>query len=107
MKMNAIVVALFACTSFFACATTESEGEPTTITGVEVTTTEAGGATVTGEGVSFELDDLSQLELDPGTAGDEITTLEQKVGCQISECEACTCYPDGHCVCVNCKCIAR
>ncbi|HVK86032.1 MAG TPA: hypothetical protein VM513_18050 [Kofleriaceae bacterium] len=105
--MNAIIVGLFACTSLFACATSESDDAPTTITGVEVTTTEAGGATVTGEGVSFELDDLSQLELDPGTADDEISTLEQRVGCEISSCESCTCYPDGKCICMNCKCISR
>lgn len=105
MKMNAIVVGLFACTSLFACATNETDGAPTTITGAEVTITEEGRATVTGNGLSFELHDLSLLEL---TGADSKTSTHvRQVGCQISSCESCTCYPDGACICTNCKCISR
>lgn len=104
MKIKAIVMGLLLCTSLVACATSETDGEPTTITPAQVEHDQAGGATITGDGVTVDVDP-AMLELFSIETPDGVSY--QRVGCQISECDACTCYPDGKCICTNCKCIAR
>jgi hypothetical protein len=110
LKMNKTFFAGVVVTAFtmFACATAAPEQEPTTIRDARVAADSSGRVTVSGEGGEVVADE-SMVHVG-GNAADESAGgigIRQRVGCQISSCESCTCYPDGACICTNCKCLSR
>lgn len=105
--MNRTLIAvLVASLTTFACATNAPVDDGTTITDARVSRNASGGVTVSGEGGQVDVSDPSGV-ITSGGADESGLTPQQRVGCEISQCDSCTCYPDGKCICMNCKCLSR